>query len=76
MRDKKLKLQEFIVNFLVGAILGGPMGFGIWASFVKGNLMHGSNRFNSYPAACFFIGGGAFLGGLLLAFYKGPRGYW
>jgi hypothetical protein len=73
MREKKFNLQEFIVHFLFGAILGTPMGFGIWAASVRGELLHGSNLYNSYPAACLFIGGSAFLGGLLFVLYKGPR---
>lgn len=75
--EKKLKLQEFLVNFLFGAILGAPMGFGIWAGCVRGEfLFHRTNWYNSYSAAWLFMGGGAFLGGILFALYKGPKGYW
>jgi hypothetical protein len=77
MKEKRFNFQEFVVNFLFGARLGAPMGFGIWAASVRGELLfHGSNWYNSYTAACLFIGGGAFLGGLFFALYKGSRGYW
>ena len=73
MTEKKCNLQEFIVHFLFGAILSTPMGFGTWAAAVEDGLLNGSNRFNSYTAACFFIGGSAFLGGLSFVLYKPPR---
>jgi hypothetical protein len=77
MKEKKFNLLEFVVHFLFGAVLGAPVGFCIWAASVRGELMHGCNcLINTYPAAYLFIGGGAFLGGIFFALYKGPRGYW
>ena len=34
------------------------------------------NLWNSYPTAYLFIAGGGFLGGLLVALYKGSQRYW
>jgi hypothetical protein len=76
MKKEKFGLIEFLLNFLIGAALGAPNGFLIWANFVKHSFLDRSNSGNSYLCACLFIGGGAFLGGLLFALYKGHRGYW
>lgn len=77
MKEKKCNLLEFVVHFIFGAVLGAPVGFCFWAASVRGELMHrSSSLLNTYPAACLFIGGSAFLGGIFFALYKGPRGYW
>ena len=87
MKEKNFDFLEFFLNFLLGAILGGAFGFGIYASIGRPGLIRYWLLFRvfhfdtwdlyySYPAASLFVGGGALIGGVLFALYKGPRGYW
>jgi len=77
MEENKFEFREFIISFLIGAILGALLGFGIWVKWMwEIDIWFKTKLLYSYPTANLFIEGGAVVGGLVSAFYKGSQKYW
>ena len=85
MKEKTFNSLEFLLSFILGAIAGAGLGFYAWVrkiqffpfSYILSLFgLDSWSLLYSYPAAYLFIGGGALVGGLLFALYKGPRRFW